>query len=88
MIIKRCAMWPDLQRKPYEALRVRSGGKCWSPSDIENEFKRVKLRRNVSEQRAGCAQDRVDEQQCMRQRTSDRRCDRRQCTNAEGWAEG
>ena len=38
---KRCVMWLDLQRKPYEALRVQSGGKCWSPSNIENEFKRV-----------------------------------------------
>ena len=54
---KRHAMWLDLQRKPYEALRVQSGGKCWSPSDIENKFKIVKWRCNASKQRAGCVQD-------------------------------
>ena len=57
-------MRQDLQHKPYEAVRVRSGGKCWSPSDIENDFKRVKQRCNVSEQRAGCAWDWTDEQRC------------------------
>ena len=81
-------MWPDLQRKPYEALRVQSGGKCWSPSDIENEFKRVKWRCNVSEQRVGCAWDRANERRCMRQWTSDWRCSQRQHMNMEGWAEG
>ena len=58
-------MQPDLQHKPYEALRVQSGGKCWSSSDIENEFKRAKQRHNVSEQRVGCAWDWVDEQWCV-----------------------
>ena len=81
-------MWPDLQHKPYEALRVRSGGKCWSPSDIENKFERVKWRHNVSEQRVGCARDRADEQRCVQQRTSNQRCDWRQRMNAEGQAEG
>ena len=81
-------MWPDLQCKPYEALRVRSGGKCWSPSDVENNFKRVKRRRNVSEQRVGCAWDQMDERRGVQQRTSDQRCDQRQRMNAERWVEG
>ena len=81
-------MWLDLQRKPYEALRVQSVGKCWSPSDVENGFKRAKQRRNVSEQRVGCARDRTDEWRCVRQWISDWRCDQRQCTNAERWVEG
>ena len=54
MIVKRCVMQPDLQHKPYEALRVQSGGKCWSPSDIENEFKREKQRHNMSEESGVC----------------------------------
>ena len=78
----------DLQRKPYEALRVRSGGKCWSPSDIENKFERAKRRRNMSEQRVGCARDWADERWCVRQWTSDWRCDRRQRMNVEGRVEG
>ena len=81
-------MWPDLQRKPYEALRVQSGGKCWSPSDIENDFKREKWSCNVSKQRARCAWDQTDEWRCRQQWTSDWRCDWRQCMNAERWAEG
>ena len=54
-------MCPDLQHKPYEALRVQSGGKCWSPSGIENNFKRAKQRCNMSKQRAGCVWDQADE---------------------------
>ena len=63
-------------------------GKCWTPSDIENKFQREKWRHNMSEQRVGCAQDWADERRWVRQQTSDRRCDQRQRTNAEGQAEG
>ena len=42
----------------------------------------------MSEQRVGCAWDRMDEWRCVQQQTSDQRCDRRQHMNAERWAEG
>ena len=78
---KRQAMRLDLQHKPYEALRVQSGGKCWSSSYIENNFKRVKQRCNVSKQRAGCAWDRMDEWRCRQKQTVERRCNQRQCVD-------
>ena len=62
-------MRPDPQHKPYEALRVQSGGKCWSPSDIEKGFKREKWRHNVSKQKVGCEWDWMDEQRCRQKQT-------------------
>ena len=81
-------MRPDLQCKPYEALRVQSGGKYWSPSDVDNHFKRVKQRCNMSKQRVGCVQDWMDEQRCGQKWTVKQRGEWRWHTNVERQAEG
>ena len=85
---KRQVMRPDPQHKPYEALRVQSRGKCWSPSDIENNFKRVKWRCSMSKQRAGCMQDQMDEQRCGWKQTGKPRGEWKWCVSTERQAEG